>query len=580
MDHQNQNNSNDEIEIQNLGSSVPYTEPSTSSIDNSFDNDQKNSSDVQIVKKDDYKPKLKDEVPKHSRFNPKFYTEDHINETRLILMSMFFKFAFETLSPALGLYVLTKFDSYGVTLLAVMNIVYFLMQSVGSIMVGPFIRKFRASRVTSIVFLFMFAVISFIILLEAGYKGTRTELGGWDKWLITVVYIVMGLSLGMIEVSRKLIPRQILGNDNDALSKMNGLVHVFYEVSGTSGAFLSTPLIKFFGPIYSMFLMPPFFLVASIIAFTITEPFPAVKEISNEPKPKHNALVGILISIKEESLNYCKTVGRGARYILTKDYWWVIPTYVIPQVLHRILENVLFSVFAKKILHDGSLSGILTGGSNFGELCGALAVVKFGKYVKNPMWWVRVDGLCCSIVWVLVYPPSGVPIHVAATLIPCWIFVSSSWAAGDVSILSFLQSSFPLNVNANDNFEAAARQDRLEEIALDKEDLSEADDIDKEIDEEMGDKKGSGKMVKKDDDVADEDDPPTGSPLASVLGFLFTTYAVIISLLSFGLGRVMDNFAAQGDIHQGFFWIAGVGFSAAGFIAIISSFFAKSPKFQ
>ncbi|GAM19233.1 hypothetical protein SAMD00019534_024080 [Acytostelium subglobosum LB1] len=516
--------------------------------------------------------------PKRSRLNPKFYSVDHVNETRLIAASMFYKFSFETLSPALSLIVLTRFESSGnsVTLLAVMNIVYFLMQSVGSILVGPFIRKFRPSRVTSMVFLMMFAITAFLLVLEAGYKGTVDKLGNWDRWLVTPVYIVMGLGVGMVEVSRKLVPRQILGNNPNGLAKINGLVHIFYEVCGTAGAFLSTVLIQKLGAVYAMVLMPPFFLVAAVIMFTITEPFPRAKEaIKAEASKMVHPVLSVLISIKSETANYFKTIGRGAALICNKDFWWIIPTYVVPQVLHRVLENILFPVFAKKVLKDGSLSGILTGGSNFGELLGALTVVKFGKYVKNPMWWVRIDGLCCSIVWVLVYPPAGVPIRVAATLIPCWIAVSSSWAAGDISLLSFLQSSFPLT-SANDD---QVKQDRLEELSLDTDDVSDIDDIE-EINEDNNNNNGQVKYATKADEIIDEDDPAEGSPLASVIGFLFTCYAVIISGLTFGLGRVMDNYASQNNLQQGFFWIAGVGFTAAGFIAISASFLAKSPKFK
>ncbi|EGG23830.1 hypothetical protein DFA_05966 [Cavenderia fasciculata] len=525
-------------------------------------------------------------TPHYSRLNPKFYFVEHLNETRLIIGSMFFKFAFETLSSALGLVVLDRFDDYGVTLLAVMNIVYFISQSFGSIMVGPFVRKFRPSRVTSCVFLLMCLTISFLLLLEAGYKGTIKSLGNWNKWIIIIVYLLMGASLGMVEVSRKLIPRQVLGDSSDRLNKLNGLVHLFYEISGTCGAFLSTALIKSLGPVYALVLQPPFFLVASICFFVIAQPFPPqkvlVKADEDGSNAKENKIVYGLKIAGREVFNYLKTVAVGARLILSAKYWWILFTYVVPQVLHRLLENLLFPVFAKKILHDGSLSGILTGGSNFGEAIGSLLVVKFGKRVRNPMWWVRADTLCCSIVWILVYPPKGEAIKVACSLIPLMAVVSCSWAAGDISLLSFIQSSFPLNVSTMDRTDRNPTDDP-EEIREPSE-VSDTESIEEALadlsDSSSTKQQQSTQVVNKNDAEPDEDDPAEGSPLASVMGFLFSSYAIIISLLSFGLGRVMDSTAANGDIQQGFFWVAGVGFSGCAFIGLIASFFAHSPKFK
>ena len=42
---------------------------------------------------------------------------------------------------------------------------------------------------------------------------------------------------------------------------------------------------------------------------------------------------------------------------------------------HRYLENNIANIFAKSVLKDSSYQQIIVGGSNFGELLGALTVL-------------------------------------------------------------------------------------------------------------------------------------------------------------------------------------------------------------
>lgn len=72
----------------------------------------------------------------------------------------------------------------------------------------------------------------------------------------------------------------------------------------------------------------------------------------------------------------------GARIVYTRD----------------LLTLVLFSV---------------VGGSNFGELLGALTVFLFTNKVHTPMPWLRLDALTLLIVWYLAfyYPPEYVPME-------------------------------------------------------------------------------------------------------------------------------------------------------------------------
>jgi CBS domain containing-hemolysin-like protein len=65
------------------------------------------------------------------------------------------------------------------------------------------------------------------------------------------------------------------------------------------------------------------------------------------------------------------------------------------------------------------------------------------------------------------------------------------------------------------------------------------------------------------------------SPLSAVMAFLYTTYIVVYACLSFGLGKVIDKYVKQGNPKEFLFWISGVMMSIASFIIFCSSFIPK-----
>ena len=77
--------------------------------------------------------------------------------------------------------------------------------------------------------------------------------------------MLMGGCLGVIELIRRIIPRDILGDDAIKLKKMDAIVHIFYEVAGTAGAFFSAYFIDLMRPIYALVLLPVFFTVAGFL---------------------------------------------------------------------------------------------------------------------------------------------------------------------------------------------------------------------------------------------------------------------------------------------------------------------------
>jgi hypothetical protein len=83
----------------------------------------------------------------------------------------------------------------------------------------------------------------------------------------------------------------------------------------------------------------------------------------------------------------------------------------------------------------------MVGGSNFGELLGALFVFLFTNVVRTPIPWLRLDAYLLLIVWYLPswwVPPGRVT---DAWVVPAtFIRVSFVWATGDVSLAAYIQA--------------------------------------------------------------------------------------------------------------------------------------------
>ena len=453
----------------------------------------------------------------------------------LLIGTMFYKFGYETLNNGLAQYVLSRYDtSLNVSTLAGLVIIFGFSQSLFSLFVSPFTARFRASTIAACTFMVAALVISALMILEALTGGkTVHELGTFPIDLIYVFYIILGGCVGIIEVTRKLIPRFILDDNYHKLKALNGYIHIFYEVAGTLGAFLSTAMIKYLGPIFGLVHLPPLFFVASILFFLVKHPFVE----SNQKKSQ--SFKERLCSAYTFTIGYLKGIKEGFT-ITTFDrrYNWLLLCFVLPQVLHRLIENLLFPVFSREVLGDGTLSGIILGGSNFGELLGAAFVVFASRYVffRNPMVFVRSDAFFLTFVWAFyglgLLDGRLSSIAIACMLMVVMIFVSGSWAAGDVSLLSYIQSSLSASTKAN--------------VHLDDEDA----------------------------------DPEDGSPLASVLCYFYACFAILTTFVNFGFGKAINDFKDKGQTLMGFFWIGGVCLSCLGLLVFLSSLLAKKEYFS
>jgi hypothetical protein len=190
--------------------------------------------------------------------------------------------------------------------------------------------------------------------------------------------------------------------------------------------------------------------------------------------------------------------------------------------LHRFLESTLAPAYAKRTLGISAWSQIIVGGSNFGELLGALSVFVLSDYVTTPMPWLRLDAIALNLVWLL---PHFAEIakrdvswawRVAGSFIP----ISYGWAAGDVSLAAYIQSAL-----------------------------------------------ASGDYASKYTDI---------SPLGAVMAFLYSSYVVMNAICSSVLGKVIDNdFTTHKNIVSSLRRVGGIQYSVCCGIIFFASFIPK-----
>jgi hypothetical protein len=252
----------------------------------------------------------------------------------------------------------------------------------------------------------------------------------------------------MVELIRRVIPRDLVGGNVQKLRQMDSLVHIFYEISGTAGAFCTAlALIPHFGNNFSFIITPIFFAVASTLWFFIQEASPQTENtLFQEGQTTYFKAVisGFYL--------FFESVWTGAKIISThRKFIWLLPGYAVALYGHRYLENAIAPAIARRYLGNSAWSQIMVGGSNFGELLGALFVFMFTNSVQTPMPWLRIDALALLIVWYLPFwhPPKNDVSQawiVAATFLP----ISFGWAAGDVSLAAYIQASLA-RIESNTN---------------------------------------------------------------------------------------------------------------------------------
>ncbi|KAF8651045.1 hypothetical protein AX16_004908 [Volvariella volvacea WC 439] len=402
-------------------------------------------------------------------------------------------------------------------------------QCVGAILIAPLVRRWPTRTVLAVAIL-LFGLMTVILLIVDAATGGRIRpegaekpaYGNWDPNAIFVVWTLAGVAYGMVELIRRVIPADIVGGHPGKLRRMDATVHVFYEIAGTSGAFASSAAISRFGNNYSFFLTPAFFVFAGAIWMFVSTLSSQAMEAEQAqrtalPEVEKEKQESYFIQIMRGTVNFFEAIYVGMKLVLGhRRFIWLFPGYSLALYLHRFLESSLGSAFAKRVLGISAWSQIITGGSNFGELLGALSVFILSDKVTTPLPWLRLDALALNIIWVLPYFTTIATSDVAWAwkVAACFIPISFGWAAGDVSLAAYIQSV-------------------------------------------LSDSEFGGRGI---------------SALGSVMAFLYSTYIVLNAVLSAVLGGVIDrDFNKNGNIIESLKHVGGIQFSVSCCIILLST---------
>ncbi|KAH6722021.1 major facilitator superfamily domain-containing protein [Leptodontidium sp. MPI-SDFR-AT-0119] len=422
----------------------------------------------------------------------------------------------------------------------------------GSMLVTPLIRKNPTKTVISGAVL-AFGVLTAVLLIVDASTGGTIKPRGWDKMHTTEdldyygtyntdvmipFYCFTGLAYGMVETIRRVIAKDIVGGNIQKLLRMDSIVHIFYEISGTGGALTtSLVLIPYLGNNMSFIITPILLAAASIVWRLITAP-PTPKIIkglevaSLENDSKRSVTRAILEGLLEGVVVFFKSLALGIKILISsRRYIWLLPGYSLALYSHRFLENNISTVIAQRYLGDAAWSQIMVAGSNFGELLGALFVFLFTTLIHTPLPWIRLDSLMLSIVWFLAFwRPADQKMSQAWIVAGAFTPLSFGWAAGDVSLVAYVQSQL------------------------------------------QGEEERSGGEY---DGI---------SPLSAVMSCLYSTYIVLYAIMSPLLGSYIDGvYKRRNDVHEAVKYVAGVQYSVIAGIILVATFvpkgsFAFNPK--
>ena len=162
---------------------------------------------------------------------------------------------------------------------------------------------------------------------------------------------------------------------------------------------------------------------------------------------------------------------------------------------------------------------VIVGGSNFGELMGAFVVFLFANRIQTPIPWLRIDALLLLIIWYIpfYYPPAN-EVKYAWFIALSFIPISFGWAAGDVSLGAYIQSSLTQLETKNRNI----------------------------------------------------------SPLGAVMAFLYSSYIIIYAILNPILGKYIDYvYNSTGTVRPALLNTAAIQLTIIVLVVFLSTFVPK-----
>ncbi|TPX54324.1 hypothetical protein PhCBS80983_g05963 [Powellomyces hirtus] len=465
---------------------------------------------------------------------PPFSYEEKRNILFYVLGIMCYKFGLESFNGTIKALALDRFDknfaSQTYTYAGYLDGFNQAAQCIGSIMIAPLVRRFPTRTVLAFAIVVFGIVSSVGMILEAATGGKSPQQsstgkaipGTWDSRLVIVIFTFSGLTHGMVELIRRIIPADIVGGNVLKLKRMDSIVHIVYEIGGTSGAFFATFMALRMGKAFAPIATPIAFAIAAALWSRITIPKTAANAGMSTMRDGNR---NVVVAVGSAFAAFGASILEGGRIIFThRRFSWLILGYSLPLVLHRYLENGLAANYAKLVLKESAYGSIMVGGSNFGELLGAVFVFLFTTVIKTPLPWLRLDAVTLSIAWVfykrtpesLGTSPLGAAWILAAILVP----ISFGWAAGDVSLAAFIQSHVSRLKNTN----------------------------------------------------------PKVSALGAVMAFLYVTYIIAYAIVSPVIGNWLDGLPKDTRVDTYFRNIAGIAFSCAGVVIFATTFLPKGSR--
>jgi hypothetical protein len=214
-------------------------------------------------------------------------------------------------------------------------------------------------------------------------------------------------------------------------------------VAGTVGALIAFPLIEVLSYVYALVYVPVSLGVAALLIFFIQHKMPATLRQSKEFNLSRNKAFIIMNQIVVGIVTYFKTIVQGAREIVDRKYWFILITFTLPQIIYFWVEMLLLPVYADRVLLDGALVGVLLASVDFGEFCGAIILLIFGSKVPTILLWTRLFGVFLNIYWLFPFVVVENSIDFVFAVMPLIIIHNACFSTNDVSMLSYIQASFP-----------------------------------------------------------------------------------------------------------------------------------------
>lgn len=335
------------------------------------------------------------------------------NVRRMMIGTAAMKSGMETITLSVPILALTAFG--GISAVAGLVVIYGLSQAVFAAMSSGLADKWSARKVLAGAVGVQAVLVSVLIGVGA--------IGALSMTTLIPLYLLIGGVTGVIETTRHSIPALILGQDEAALKKYNASLHIAYESAGVVGALAAGALIGLVGPLWSLAIQPPAFALAAWFFWRVRH---------NLPAPSAGRTEGIGARVAD----YFRDVKAGAKMVLGDGRMrWIALAFVLPQIVHRVFENLLIPVFAKKVLENPSASAWLLTASNAGELAGAALLLRLASRHPGSKLWVRAGAVGLLLIWTLAFS------HSLPVLLPLILLSSLSWAASDLTLRSEVQRS-------------------------------------------------------------------------------------------------------------------------------------------